>query len=178
MRFLWRLQWCLWWFMIYDDYDGRCYEKVAGLPPFSSLPQDRLLLPIIWSVINMIMVMVEIISTFIMRMVEMRVDLILDTNSIQHSIPFQVWEFNWHPSRVVDDNLERRSPTPCCYGQGCHCGCSCHPSPPGFFWDGAKIHTVMMAAVAMEKFSSFITLLDLPAAPPYCLDLQPHNELG
>ena len=80
--------------MIYDDYDGRCYEKVAGLPPFSSLPQDRLLLPVIWSVINMIMIMVEIISTFIMRMimrmVEMRVDLILDTNSIQHSIPFQV----------------------------------------------------------------------------------------
>ena len=42
----------------------------------------------------------------------------------------------------------------------------------------AKIHTVMMAAVAMERFSSFITLLDLPAAPPYCLDLKPHNELG
>ena len=50
----------------------KCYQKVAGLPPFSSLPEDRLLLPVIWSDIIMIMLMVvEMILVKMMLLVMM-----------------------------------------------------------------------------------------------------------
>ena len=77
--------------MGFMNASSNCYQKVDGLPPFSSLPQDRLLLPVIWSIINMIMeeIMIMIMMkvemmVITMRMVEMRVDPILDVSSIQH----------------------------------------------------------------------------------------------